>query len=777
MKMPLTIVQSHTVESYLAGYHFKSLNSCDFQKLGISTFVRSNLGNMFEFLGNMFEFLETRQPKGMTVLLKFKLAEEQIDDKLNLLPFNLKGFYNLATLSSLGFFNIDEGLPYLKNNQLEKHTKGLICLSGGFEGKLGLFIAQGNFTKAIEVAQYFSILFGKKNYYIEIQKSNSEEQKKINAELIKLAQNLKLPLVLTNRLYCLPDEQDDSSQKIYIKEDNNFLKLTPIMYEDYLEKVKLEFSHLPNAFENIHKIIQRTKFNLEPKVHLPKVALPNGFSSSQFLKKIAFENLYSLFIPLTENYLIRLTTELKCIKAEGLSDCFLIIMDLFQFAHKKNIPIKDGFSLCSGSLVGYVLGISDIDPIQNKLLFQIGQKNESLTVPFYYNFSTCQVRRNELINYLYQKYGIENVAPSISFYKYTPKKLLYEPNIRAGRDLRIINKLAPLVPDKRCITLAEFVRNNKALSEIYEQELSIQNYINDILDIEKHHQNYFHNTTYLVLSDQPIHMQIPLFKSKFGLSTQFDLPYYAWKHQCLTMQFTGIEHLSIVHKAIELINHKNNFQFSWSNISTNDLSTFQMLQNKNTDGIYLLGYKYTKEILAILKPDCLNDLIAYFSLDLPHLANKLPSDFGLKKLVAYIKVKNGLEKASYKHHYFKEILEETHGVLLFKEQVFRLANLMADFTEEETKCIIEFDLYCQPKIEAKTKKKFIDQAKIKGLGKKDAKIYYKELKNNQNLKSKENCISDAILAYRCAYLKCNYPQEFLSAQIFVENYQLNRGNI
>lgn len=745
----------------------------DVKKLGMKAVAITDHGNMF----GAIEFYKAAKEAGIKPIIGMEsyIAPNSRHDRKNatrskeasfhlpLLAYSTKGYYNLVKLSSLAYLEGFYYRPRIDKEILEIYHEGLIGLSGCLAGEICQNILHNKYEQALEVAKYYSKVFGPDNFYIEIQHNGLDIQEIANEGLIKLARELNLPLVGTNDVHYLTKADFVSHDCLLClqtgrkkNETNRFKFPTDQFYLKSETEMRQEFSHVPEIFDNIQKIVDKVNIELEfNKYYLPKFEVPLSFNDTQYLEKIALEGLESRYGTVEQKHLERLTKEIKIIDNMGFSSYFLIVWDFIKFAHEKDIPVGPGRGSGAGSIIAYAIGITDIDPLKYDLLFERFLNPGRRSMPDF-DIDFCQERRQEVIDYVYQKYGENNVSQIITFGTMGAKGVLRDVGRVLDIPLATCDKVAKMIPTKLNTTLTEALEQEKDIRDWCEKDPQIQELFTVALALEGQCRHASTHAAGVVISDKPISEHIPMYRSKDGIATQYTMSVV---EECglLKMDFLGLQTLTVIKKAVDLIMLNHNIKINNNIIPLDDKETFEMMQKGETIGVFQLESSGFREVIARLKPDRFEDIIALVAMYRPG-----PLESGM--VDTYIEVKNGLKSATYEDPILKVVLEETYGVILYQEQVMRIANLMAGFSLEESDNLRKAMGKKKPEIMAKYREQFISGSEKNGISTALASSVYANIEKFAGYGfNKSHSAAYAMIAYRTAYLKCKYPEEYLSA--------------
>lgn len=684
------------------------------------------------------------------------------------------GYKNLVQLLTKSYLEGFYYKPRVDKELLSNYSAGLIALSSCLRGEIPSYILQKDIQKAESAIREYQEIFGRHNFYLELMDNGLEEQKIVNEALIELSQRTSAPIVASNDAHYLTKE-DALIQDVLLciqtgktlKETNRLKFSSEEFYLRSIDEMINLFSHCPEAIENTLAIAGRCNFTFfkdgkEKKYHLPRFKTPEDVNEDSYLEKIAYEGFERRLEEKRkrnekfdiERYRERLKFELEIIKHMGFSGYFLIVWDIVKFAKEKGIPVGPGRGSAVGSLVSYSLGISEIDPIQYDLIFERFLNPERISLPDI-DIDFCGRRRQEVIDYVVQRYGKENVAQIITFGTMAARAVVRD----VGRVLEIplseINAICKLIPPN--VSVEEAIKEVPQLKEKIEKDERLIQMINIAKRLEGFVRHTSTHAAGIVISPKPLTEYLPLYlTNKNEVTTQFamgDIEALG----LLKMDFLGVRHLTIIHDTIESIKRHEGKEIDLQSIPLDDEKTFELFSAGNTDGVFQFESYGMKELLRKFKPKSLNDLIALNALYRPGpLKSGMVTDF--------IRRKNFPEEIKYKIPELKEILEETYGVIVYQEQVMRIANKLAGFTLGEADALRKAMGKKIPEIMQQQKEKFVEGAVKNGLKRNIAEELFKEMENFASYAfNKSHSAAYAYLAYIGAYLKAHYPVHFMAS--------------
>ncbi|MBI4710777.1 MAG: DNA polymerase III subunit alpha, partial [Nitrospirae bacterium] len=757
-------------------------------KYGLKALAMTDHGNIF----GAIEFYKKVRKAGLKPIIgcevyvapKSRFEKKHADDvseasfHLLLLCKDLQGYKNLTKLISQAYLEGFYYRPRIDKELLSEHSGGLIGLSSCLKGEVPYYLSRGMPERAREAALGYKQIFGEENFFFEIQANEIPEQEAVNQQLIELSRELNIPLAATNDCHYLEKSDAKAHDVLLCIQTGKTLNDTDRMrftgegcYFKSPEEMKEIFRHVPEAVENTKKIADRCSLDFKFGVfHLPEYNVPEGYDSNSYLRKLVEEGAGRKFSGgLPENYRERLEHELKIIEEMGFSSYFLIVWDFISYAKNKGIPVGPGRGSAAGSLAAYCLDIVEIDPLRYGLLFERFLNPERISMPDI-DVDFCMNRRAEVLEYVAERYGQDHVAQIITFGTMQARAVIRD----VGRAMNIpyaeVDRVAKLVPAIAKITLEEAVKREPKLEEIYNNSPEIK----ELIDVAKRLEGLSrHASTHaagVVISPEPLTEFLPLYKApnEPAITTQYDMESIETLG-LLKFDFLGLKTLTVIDETEKIINktHPSSLNtqplspslqpFSIRNIPLDNKPTYELLCSGRTTGIFQLESSGMRDILKRMLPGKMEDLIALVALYRPG-----PMDW----IDEFIKRRSGEAKFNYELPQLKEILEETYGIVLYQEQVMMIANKIANFTMGQAdtlrkamgkKLTVEME---------KQKEIFVKGAVANKISEKKAiKLFeYMEPFAKYGF-NKSHSAAYGLIAYQTAYLKANYPVEFMAATL------------
>ncbi len=713
--------------------------------------------------------------------------------KIVLIAKSEQGYLNLMALVSDSFVEKKDSLPeHINFAELKEKSSGLIVLSGGFEGFLSQLLATNQDKKAEEIALKFSQLF-KDDFYIEISRHQNPFEDKIEKKLIELAHKTNIGLVATNDNYFAESEMFEAQDILscigtgrYFTETNR-KKLTPEHYFKSSKEMEELFADLPEAIENTTNIAKKCHIMaFERPPTLPKFPTIENLSEAEQLSiearsglnerlKIKFE-LEEIYpenqSQIVKEYNERLDYELKIINQMNFSGYFLIVSDFIIWSKKNDIPVGPGRGSGAGSIVAWSLQITDLDPIRFGLLFERFLNPERVSMPDF-DIDFCQARRDEVIDYVQQKYGKEMVAQIITFGKLQAKAVLKD----VGRVLQMpynqVDRICKLIPFNaiEAVTLVKAIEMDKDLQSAIEQDHQIQKLVSICLKLEGLNRHASTHAAGVVIGDKPLKEICALYlddKSGSMPAVGYSMK-YAEAAGLVKFDFLGLKTLTVISKTVKLVNEIRGLNLDINKIKLDDKLTFEMLADGDSIGVFQIESSGMRSMLRQMQADKLEDIIALISLYRPGPMENIPT---------YIRRKLGQEEIAYPHQLLEPTLKETYGVIVYQEQVMEIAKVLAGYSLGAAD-ILRRAMGKKIKAEMDIQREIFVTGAIKsGVTEKQAGEIFDLVDKFAGYGfNKSHAAAYALISYQTAYLKANFPVEFLTASINLEIDNSDKINI
>jgi len=709
-------------------------------------------------------------------------AQESVHFHLLLLVQNEKGYKNLCHLITKGYLEGFYYRPRIDKELLSQHSEGLTALSSCLKGEVSFLLGRGLEKDAEEAAAQYASIFSHGNYYIELQDHGLKPQQEVNPQLVRLARKLNLPLVATNDVHYYHKDDAESHEVLLCIQTNKKISdqdrirfgTTEFYFKSGEEMARL-FREIPEAIDNTARIASECEFHFPSHGYfLPQFKPPEGKTLKEFFEDAArtgFDERMQalsgkrekglLSYPL-EDYQERLEREIKLIEKMGFEGYFLIVWDLIHMARDKGIPVGPGRGSAAGSLLAYSLGITDIDPLEYDLLFERFLNPERISLPDI-DIDFCGRRREEVIAYVTNKYGQENVCQIITFGTMAARAAIRD----VGRALEVplpevdrIAKMIPLGPD---VKIEKAIESVPQLKELRDKNTKIAHLLSIAQRVEGQVRHPSIHAAGIVITPKPLTEYLPLYQSVKGeITTQFPMEDIE-AIGLLKMDLLGLRNLTVIQDALELIEKDCGETIDMKNLPPDDERTFDLFKAGNTDGVFQFESHGMKELLRSYRPDNFRDLIALNALYRPGpLKSGMTADF--------VKRKHHPDQISYEIPELEPVLKETRGIIVYQEQVMKIATELAGFSLAEADLLRKAMGKKVGEIMRAQKQNFIQGAKKKKIitQEKATKIF-EQIKNFAEYGfNKSHSAAYAALAYQTAYLKAHYPLHFMAALLTSE---------
>ncbi|WP_350342743.1 DNA polymerase III subunit alpha [Proteinivorax tanatarense] len=683
---------------------------------------------------------------------------------LVLLAKNQIGYKNLMNLVTIGFTEGFYYKPRIDMELLQKYSKGLVCLTGCLAGELPQMILQKRWDEVDELCEKYIQIFGKEDLYLELQDHSLLEQREVNSYLIELSQKFDLKLVATNDIHYI-DRNDHYPHDVLlciqtankIDEQDRMSFPNNEFYLKSREEMEEKFRHIPEALDNTVEIAEKCNLEFDfDSMHMPNYPIPPGKTTHQHLTDLCQQGLKKRYgNNITVEAQQRLKYELDVINSMGYSGYFLITWDFINYAKENSILVGPGRGSAAGSLVAYSLGITNIDPLRYDLLFERFLNPERVTMPDI-DIDFCYERREEVIDYVVEKYGEERVAQIITFGTMAARAAVRDVGRALGMPYGVVDKIAKLIPFELNMTIEKALKIETKLAELYKQDEEIK----QLIDISKSLEGMpRHSSTHaagVVISKEPLTEYVPLQTSDHGVVTQFPMNTLE-ELGLLKMDFLGLRTLTIINEAVKIIKKTKRIEINIEELNFDDKNTYELISQGKTLGIFQLESSGMRNVLRELKPSKFEDIIAVLALYRPGPMEQIPK---------FIKSKHKEIPVTYPHKKVESILEETYGIMVYQEQIMRVASELAGFTLGESDILRRAMGKKKRDVLAEQEIKFIDGCVKNGLEQQKAKeIFDLIVKFADYGFNKAHAAAYAVLAFQTSYLKANYPTEFLAAML------------
>lgn len=689
---------------------------------------------------------------------------------LVLLAENNKGYANLMKLVSKGFVEGFYYRPRVDMEILAQYSEGIIALSACLAGEVQRYLVRGLYQEAREAALRYEKIFGKGNYFLELQDHGLPEQKQVNQQLMRMSQELGIELVATNDVhYTYAQDVEPHDILLCIQTGKKLADEDRMRYEGgqyYVkspEEMEQLFAYAPQALENTWKIASRCHVDIEFGVtKLPKFDVPSPYTSWEYLNKLCFEGLERVYPQVTDELKSRLEYELSVIKQMGYVDYFLIVWDFIRYAREHDIMVGPGRGSAAGSLVSYTLGITQLDPIRYNLLFERFLNPERVSMPDI-DIDFCFERRQEVIDYVVRKYGKDRVVQIVTFGTMAARGVIRDVGRVMDLPYALCDTIAKMVPSELNITIDRALEMSRELRTMYENDEKVHKLIEMSRRLEGLPRHTSMHAAGVVISQKDVDEYVPLSRAADGtITTQFTMTTLE-ELGLLKMDFLGLRTLTVIQNAVRLAEKSNGIKISMQDIDYDDKAVLDSIGTGKTEGVFQLESAGMKSFMKELKPQSLEDIIAGISLYRPG-----PMDF----IPQYIRGKNHPETIAYDCPQLEEILEPTYGCIVYQEQVMQIVRSLGGYTLGRSDLVRRAMSKKKAAVMEKERQNFVygNQKEgvpgciANGISEKVAnKIYDEMIDFAKYAFNKSHAAAYAVVSYQTAYLKYYYPVEFMAA--------------
>ena len=689
---------------------------------------------------------------------------------LVLLAENNQGYSNLMKIVSKGFVEGFYYKPRVDLSLLEKYHEGIIALSACLAGEVARFLTRGMYEDAKKAALRYQDIFGKGNFFLELQDHGIPEQQNVNQQLLKMHRETGIELVATNDVhYTLAEDAQPHDVLLCLQTGKKLADEDRMRYEGgqyYVkspEEMERLFPYAPEALENTHKIAQRCHVEIEFGVtKLPKFDVPEGYTSWEYLNELCFKGLEERYQSVTEELKERLNYELSTIRNMGYVDYFLIVWDFIKYARDHDIMVGPGRGSAAGSLVAYTLGITQLDPIRYDLLFERFLNPERVSMPDI-DVDFCFERRQEVIDYVRRKYGDDCVVQIVTFGTLAARGVIRDVGRVMDLPYAQVDTIAKMIPQELNITIDKALQMIPELKTVYED----QKEIHDLIDTAKRLEGLPRHTSMhaagVVISQKDVSEYVPLSRASDGsIVTQFTMTTLE-ELGLLKMDFLGLRTLTVIQNAVHLIEQDVGVKLDMQHIDYNDKKVLDSLGTGRSDGVFQLESAGMKNFMKELKPQSLEDVIAGISLYRPG-----PMDF----IPQYIRGKNRPDTIKYDCPQLEPILKPTYGCIVYQEQVMQIVRNLAGYTLGRSDLVRRAMSKKKAAVMEKERQNFVygnEEEGVpgciaNGISEQTAnKIYDDMIDFAKYAFNKSHAAAYAVVSYQTAFLKYYYPVEFMAA--------------
>ncbi|MFC1812194.1 DNA polymerase III subunit alpha [Thermodesulfobacteriota bacterium] len=752
---------------------------------GMDAVAITDHGTMF----GVMEFFEKANTAGIKPIIGCEcyVAPRRLTDKtsfdakdlshLILLAENHDGYRNLCKLVSMAQFEGFYYKPRIDKAALKQHSKGLIGLSACLHGEIPRRIQEGSPDKADEAARSYLDILGENNFFLEVQSNGIDVQDNVNQALLDMSQRLSIPLVATNDCHYLNREDVRAHDVLLciqtgktIHETNRLKFGTDQLYFKSKSEMYADFKNYPGAIDHTVDIAKRCNLEFDFNTyHFPKFETPKGQKIDELFEREVrdgfnrrFQRLKAKHSHLDEaSYIKRLENELSVINSMGFQGYFLIVSDFIRYAKERNIPVGPGRGSAAGSLVAYSLGITDLDPIEHGLIFERFLNPARKSMPDI-DVDFCINGREEVLKYVTDRYGGDYVAQIITFGKLKTRAVIRDVGRALDIPLSEVDAIAKMVPDVLNISLDDALTKEPRLAQLATNKPEVADLINICRVLEGLSRHASTHAAGVVISDKPLMDYLPLYKGKKGeIVTQFDMKYVE-KIGLVKFDFLGLRNLTVIANTLSLITRQGKSPPDIENLDFNDIDTYRLLASGDTTGVFQLESSGMKDLLVRLKPESFDDIIALVALYRPG-----PLDSGM--VDDFVKRKHGIKSVEYIVPELEPILKETYGVIVYQEQVMKIAGDLANYSMSEADELRKAMGKKIPAIMARHRMRFMHGATENGIPSDKSKLIFDQIETFGGYGfNKSHSAAYALIAYQTAFLKAHFPVEIMAALLTSE---------
>ena len=680
---------------------------------------------------------------------------------LVLLCKNETGYKNLIKMVSESWTSGFYVKPRVDKELLERYHEGIIALSGCLAGEIPRKLAARDYEGAKQTALWYNSVFGQGNYYLEMQNHGIKEQLEIIHMLARLSEETGIPLVATNDVHYVKKE-DAKTQKVLICIQTNHTidEETGLEFgtDDFYLKSEAEMQSLfpdyPQAVANTKLIADKCNIEFEfHKTKLPHFDVPDGRDHFEYFKEKCYEGLYRNYGNNPDKkYTERLDYELSVIKNMGYVDYFLIVADFINYAKQNDIPVGPGRGSGAGSIAAYCMGITGIDPMKYNLIFERFLNPERVSMPDI-DVDFCYVRREEVIDYVIKKYGADHVAQIVTFGTMAARAAIRDVGRVLGLPYSTVDAVSKQIPRELDITIDKALRKNAELRKMYESDPRIKELVDLAKAVEGMPRHASKHAAGVVITDKPVSEYVPLAKNDDSVVTQYTMTTIE-ELGLLKMDFLGLRTLTVIDDCVKAVREREP-SFSIKNIPLDDEKTYDLFRSGETYGVFQCESAGLRRVLARLKPNNLEDIIAVISLYRPG-----PMD----SIDTYIKNRHNPENVKYKTEMLRPILEVTNGCMVYQEQVMEIFRSLAGYSLGRADIVRRAMSKKKHDVMEKERTTFVEGCGKNGISKETANSIFDDMTSFASYAfNKSHSAAYALVAYQTAYLKCHYPAEFMAA--------------
>ena len=777
--MPFTHLHVHTQYSLLDGASKIPELIAKTKELGMDSIAITDHGVMY----GVIDFYKEAKKQGIKPIIGCEVYvapgsrfDREIDRGENryyhlvLLAENDTGYHNLMKIVSRGFTEGFYYKPRVDRETLQEFHEGIIALSACLAGEVAVYLRQGFYEEAKKAALEHEEIFGKGNYFLELQDHGMDEQKTVNQGLMRLHEETGIELVATNDLHYVNAEDAEAHDILLCiqtgKRVNDPDRMRYVGGQYYLKSPKemeMLFPYAKEALENTARIAKRCNVEIvfgEQK--LPKFEVPDGYTSKSYLRELSENGLKKRYNPVTEKLKERLDFELSTIEKMGYVDYFLIVWDFIKFAKDHGIAVGPGRGSAAGALVSYCLEITNIEPLHLNLLFERFLNPERVSMPDI-DVDICPLRRQEVIDYVVEKYGKEKVVQIVTFGTMAARMVIRDVGRALDMSYAAADRIAKMIPLGIGVTIDSALATVPELMKAYNEEDDVRELIDTSRRLEGLPRHASVHAAGVVIGQKPMDEFVPLSKSSDGaITTQFTKDTVE-ELGLLKMDFLGLRNLTVIQNAVKNVKQSQGIDIDIDNLDMDDAKVYELISSGHTEGIFQLESSGMKSCMQELKPRNIEDVIAGISLYRPG-----PMDF----IPDYIKGKEHADEVTYDCPQLEPILSPTYGCIVYQEQVMQIVMELAGYTLGRSDLVRRAMSKKKESVMLKERKNFVygnEEENVpgcinRGIDEKTAnKIFDNMVDFAKYAFNKSHAACYAVVAYQTAFLKCHYPKEFMAA--------------
>ncbi len=734
------------------------------KELGMTSLAITDHGNMY----GAVDFYRACKKEGIKPIIGCEVyvaprtrfdKDKMLDKEYNhliLLVKNETGYKNLIKMVSLAFTEGFYFKPRIDRDLLEQYSEGLVCLSACIAGEIPQLLLQKDYDGAKRAALWYRDVFGEENYYLEIQDHGIPEQKVVIDGISRLHADTGIPLVATNDVHYVMQEDSDIQQVLIciatnktLGEDTGLEFHSNNFYLKSEDEMRSLFSDFPEAIDNTDKIAKMCNFDFEfGNTKLPYFETPDNMDHFEYFRKLCYKGLYKRYgSDVPEDYKKRLEYELDTVNKMGYTDYYLIVQDFVRFAKSKDIPVGPGRGSGAGSLAAYCIGITDLDPMKYDLIFERFLNPERVSMPDF-DIDFCYERRQEVIDYVTEKYGADHVAQIVTFGTLQTRAAIRDVGRAMGMPYSAVDAVAKMVPSDFKITIDRAIEKSAELRRAMEENEQVNKLIQTARQVEGMPRNTSTHAAGVVITHDPVSSYVPLATNDGLVVTQYIMTTLE-ELGLLKMDFLGLRTLTVIDDAAKAAG------VDIQHVSIDDAKVYKMFAKGQTEGIFQFESGGMKQMLMNLKPTALEDLIAATSLYRPGPASQIDT------FVENSKNKNNIK---YDTPMLEPILKNTYGCMVYQEQVMQIFRSLAGYSYGRADVVRRAMSKKKHDVMENERKTFIEGCAKNNIDFKTANAIFDKMTDFASYAfNKSHAACYALVAYRCAYLKTYYPAEFMAA--------------